>query len=176
MDRRVEKTRRAIQSAYLALRRQQPDGALTVAAVAELADIGRGTFYLHYPDLAALEAAIIDELAATITAQLTAPQAQPIGGSYRNWLSAVLAMLASHRELLQLARASGRLDRLTVPSRAALITLLTARAPGELDPLAVRYCAAGLVGLVTDWFSGALDCPEPMLVTMMDQQIRALLA
>ncbi|WP_179395462.1 TetR/AcrR family transcriptional regulator [Lacticaseibacillus absianus] len=176
MDRRIEKTRRAIQTAYLALRQRQAANTITVAAVAELADIGRGTFYLHYSDLAALDAAITDQVAANIVAQLQPDRVQVIGGSYRHWLSALLALLEEARPRLALAAASGQLDRLIEPCRAALVDLFDQLAPGPLDPLAARYCAAGLVGVTVDWLTGALTSPEAALVAMMDREIRALLA
>lgn len=48
-DRRRIRTRRALYSAALELFRQQGFDATTVEQITELADVGKGTFFLHYP-------------------------------------------------------------------------------------------------------------------------------
>ncbi len=48
MDRRKQKTRDSIRSAYIAMLTEHPDQRLTVTALAKRANIDRKTFYLHY--------------------------------------------------------------------------------------------------------------------------------
>lgn len=47
-DRRQEKTRQAIGQAFLAMLFEQSYNAITIAAVAERANVGRSTFYEHF--------------------------------------------------------------------------------------------------------------------------------
>ena len=47
-DRRQEKTRQAIGQAFLAMLFDQPYPSITIAAVAERANVGRSTFYEHF--------------------------------------------------------------------------------------------------------------------------------
>lgn len=51
MDLRVEKTRRSIINAFLNLRSRKPLEKITVKELAELAQINKATFYLHYHDI-----------------------------------------------------------------------------------------------------------------------------
>lgn len=51
MDRRVRKTRKAIQEAFLHLAQNNELNKIKVSELAELADINRKTFYLHYKDI-----------------------------------------------------------------------------------------------------------------------------
>lgn len=51
MDLRVERTRKNIGEAFLALRAKKPIEKITVKELAELACINKATFYLHYKDL-----------------------------------------------------------------------------------------------------------------------------
>lgn len=51
MDRRVEKTRMAIQEAYLALLMEKKTAKITISEVARRANIDRKTFYLHYDSM-----------------------------------------------------------------------------------------------------------------------------
>ncbi len=48
MDRRIQKTRSAIQQAYLALLMEKKSMKMTVTELARRANIDRKTFYLHY--------------------------------------------------------------------------------------------------------------------------------
>lgn len=54
MDIRVKKTKRAIQSAFVALLREKPVEKITVKEIAERAEINKTTFYAHYETLDAL--------------------------------------------------------------------------------------------------------------------------
>ncbi|MBP3242650.1 MAG: TetR/AcrR family transcriptional regulator [Ruminococcus sp.] len=51
MDKRPEKTKRAIINAFLLLRAKKPLEKITVKELAELAEINKATFYLHYHDI-----------------------------------------------------------------------------------------------------------------------------
>ncbi len=50
-DLRVTKTRRAIRAAFLELIARKPVHKITVTELARRAEIGKGTFYLHYLDI-----------------------------------------------------------------------------------------------------------------------------
>jgi AcrR family transcriptional regulator len=50
-DRRVRKTKRQLQDALILLMKEKGISEITVREISELADINRGTFYLHYKDI-----------------------------------------------------------------------------------------------------------------------------
>lgn len=58
MDRRVKKTRRAIVQAFLMIVKDSPVNKISISELAELADINRKTFYLHFSDIYDLEKTI----------------------------------------------------------------------------------------------------------------------
>lgn len=47
-DRRVRKTKQAIKNAFIQLLNKKDLEKITIQDITELADINRGTFYLHY--------------------------------------------------------------------------------------------------------------------------------
>lgn len=49
-DRRIEKTRKLIIESFLALLAKKDISKITVAEISRMANISRGTFYLHYKD------------------------------------------------------------------------------------------------------------------------------
>ena len=71
-DRRVRKTRSALKSALTTLMKQKTINSISVKELTDLADINRGTFYLHYKDVSDLlsqsEDDLLDELMATVDA------------------------------------------------------------------------------------------------------------
>ncbi len=50
-DRRIRKTKKAMSDALASLLLKKPLNNISVREIAELADINRGTFYLHYRDV-----------------------------------------------------------------------------------------------------------------------------
>lgn len=51
MDRRVSRTKKAIQDAYFELLHEKDNSKISIAEIARLANIDRKTFYLHYTDV-----------------------------------------------------------------------------------------------------------------------------
>ncbi|RIP07912.1 TetR/AcrR family transcriptional regulator, partial [Staphylococcus gallinarum] len=60
-DRRVRKTKQAIKNAFIQLLNKKDLEKITIQDITELADINRGTFYLHYEDKYILFSDIEDE-------------------------------------------------------------------------------------------------------------------
>lgn len=67
-DRRTEKTKRAIVKTFLELLEQKPHSRITVAEISRGADLGRGTFYLHYRDVYDLFTQLENELMSDLEA------------------------------------------------------------------------------------------------------------
>lgn len=61
MDLRVQRTRRSIVNAFIALRAKKPLNKITVKELAELAFINKATFYTHYKDIYDLSEQLEDE-------------------------------------------------------------------------------------------------------------------
>ena len=70
MDLREKKTKRSIKNAFLQLRAQKPLERITIRELAELAEISKATFYLHYKDIYDLQQQIENEAAGKINAIL----------------------------------------------------------------------------------------------------------
>lgn len=51
VDRRVRKTKRQLRQALTVLLQEKPIKDITVREIADMVDINRGTFYLHYKDV-----------------------------------------------------------------------------------------------------------------------------
>ena len=51
MDPRIQRTRNSIIDAFIQLRAKKPLEKITVRELTDMADLNRGTFYLHYKDV-----------------------------------------------------------------------------------------------------------------------------
>lgn len=68
LDRRVLKSRQAIEQAFISLLEQKGFDSLTVKEIAEAANVGRKTFYLHFADLYDLLNHVLDKEMAGLAA------------------------------------------------------------------------------------------------------------
>ena len=73
MDLREQKTKKSIRNAFLELRAHKPLERITVKELAELAQISKATFYLHYQGVHELLGEIEDQIIAGIEEQLANP-------------------------------------------------------------------------------------------------------
>ncbi len=71
LDRRVRKTRRQLKECLTRLLKEKKIQDITVRELAEMADINRGTFYLHYKDVFDLMDQIKNELIEEVESVLT---------------------------------------------------------------------------------------------------------
>ena len=74
-DRKKERTRREIYEAAMRLFAKAGFGAVTIADICEEADVGRGTFFLHFPSKAALLYEFNQRVAEEFRAALVEPRA-----------------------------------------------------------------------------------------------------
>lgn len=75
VDRRVRKTREALRDALLGLLPEVGWDGIDVAVLCQRADVGRSTFYLHYPDKAALLKGAFEDLQSHLLGSLNAEAA-----------------------------------------------------------------------------------------------------
>lgn len=75
MDLRVQRTRKNIINAFLKLRSKKPLEKISVKELAELAEINKATFYLHYKDVYDLSETLENELIENIFAGIEHPDA-----------------------------------------------------------------------------------------------------
>ena len=75
MDLREIKTQRSIRNAFLQLRSEKPLERIRVKELAELAEISKGTFYLHYHDVYDLSEQLQNEVIENVMNSIVHPDA-----------------------------------------------------------------------------------------------------
>ena len=103
-NRKTRYTNMVIREAFIELMKRQAIEKITVTQVCELADVSRGTFYLHYRDVYDLQSCMENEVLLDLERQF-AGQTEIMGDDYSGnpvfWLS-ILGMLLEKRDIAQL--------------------------------------------------------------------------
>src|SRR3954447_21575352 len=103
-DRRVQRTRRHLREALMALILERGWDAVSVRDVCEKADVGRSTFYVHFADKENLLLSGFDDLHAAMD-EIRSHAGAPFG-----FIEPLIVHVAEHKRLLQavLGRQSGQ--------------------------------------------------------------------
>jgi AcrR family transcriptional regulator len=99
-DRKRERTRREIYEAAMRLFAQSGFDAVTLAEICEAADVGRGTFFLHFPSKAALLAEFNERVAEDFRAALREPRA-PARAELRALVERLSVELVAQAEIMK---------------------------------------------------------------------------
>ena len=179
-DRRSRRSRRLLKEGLLQMMQEKRFSEITVRDITERMDLNRGTFYLHYPDTAALlqsvEADMLAEAQALVDAHMAESTAER---TLRPVLLPILDYVVEHRTiigmLLDSSTASGFVDRLQklIYRNGSRLTEAWFRdvSPEQLDYL-MSFLTYGLIGLVKEWFGRGMDLPGEELVSMADRLVQ----
>lgn len=167
MDRRLARTRKSIMDALISLSRTENLDSLSVARIAERADINRVTFYAHFSDLDD----VVEAAAAGVIEEAGKAMAEPYkddtayGAVERN-IRAFLAKAEEGRPLFAWIGNSSRRARLHDLVFRSLRSLALERArelgaaEGGTEALFIDYIAAGCARLLMDFLMTAQE-PDP---------------
>ena len=179
-DRRSRRSRRLLKEGLLQMMQEKRFSEITVRDITERMDLNRGTFYLHYPDTAALLQSVEEDMLAEAQALVDAHMAESTAErTLRPVLLPILDYVVEHRTtigmLLDSSTASGFVDRLQklIYRNGSRLTEAWFRdvSPEQLDYL-MSFLTYGLIGLVKEWFGRGMDLPGEELVSMADRLVQ----
>lgn len=172
-DRRVQRTRAALMSAFIDLVLTRGYEALTAGDISRKANVGRSTFYLHYDGKEALLAEsmrnVSNQLAACIDGNLTPPQLVPLLDHFREQRTVNRTFFADP------------IRSLWVKSLAALMeSRLAARSGGprsELPRSLVAVMIAEMqIALITHWLTRKSTLRAELIAVALVANTRAMLS
>lgn len=165
IDRRVVKTRRALQHAFMNLILEKGYDAVSIQDICDAADVGRSTFYTHYTGKDELKRAGLEHLRRVLTAQ-------QLGAS------AVEAPLGFSLAMFEHARGHLHLYRALFGTTGGVVALSTIRdilqdevrkdpwfanrsSKAKTDEMAVQFAVGALMSVLTWWLdNGAVIEPR----------------
>ena len=187
-DRRVRRTQTALECALIELIEQQDLSQITVADVAQRADVNRSTFYAHYRDVHELAEAACTAMIDNLLESLSVPDPAQKAQNPSPWLQGFFVNLANHAGLYRRLLGPGGsarvidhiLRRTTTAFYLRACSATTDHAPSARTSSSTDirhhvpavFAAGGVIGVATDWLQRG--CPQTP--TEMATLTRPLLA
>lgn len=176
-DRRARRSRKLLKQGFMDLLREKGFSRISVRDITERADVNRGTFYLHYPDTAALmrsvEEDMLNEAQALINAHL---QEAMEGNSLRPLFEPLLDYVVAHRDacatLFRNDSCSGFLEgiqKLACENGRPLLARRYSALTDEQLTYFSSFVAFGLTGLMKTWFDMGMSLQKERLLETADQ-------
>ena len=169
-DRRAVRTQKALKRVMLELLDKKDISKITVSELAALADIGRGTFYLHYKDPYDLLDKLEDELLKQITAHT------PLDiESGDDWLLVHLEniwdYIYNNKETFKIMMNYRNKGRFIEKIRQTSGRDILKKYQGDLDNLpdyyAAIYVISGTLGIFLQWMEDGMPIPPDILAKVV---------
>ncbi len=175
-DRRIQRTRRQLREALLALILEKGYDAVTIEEITDRADLGRTTFYLHYRDKEELLLESIEALSEDLRAQIDRmPMAEWDFTTDQQPILLVFSHAAENANLYRIILHGEGATRAEQGMRSLIARIvldtLTVRVPREglrIEPslppeVFANYFAGALMGFITWWLEQGMPyTPEQM--------------
>jgi len=172
VQRRVARTKAAIEDAFVQLVLERGYDKVTVEDITDRADLARATFYVHYPNKEAVQFAVFNRLTEDLV-QRVANQGGPWNVVHRDVIQAAYKQAADMPDLYRacLSDARTRQAHLSTLSRYAEQNFrdrLTAlgKQPRVPVPVMARAFVGAHVAILEAWLAGELDGNVEELASM----------
>jgi AcrR family transcriptional regulator len=163
VQRRVARTKAAIEDAFVQLVLERGYDKVTVEDITDRADLARATFYVHYPNKEAVQFSVFNRLTEDLV-QRIADQGGPPNVVHRDAIQAAYKQAAEMPDLYRacLSDARTRQAHLSTLSRYAELNFrdrLTAlgQQPRVPVPVMARAFVGAHVAILEAWLAGELD-------------------
>lgn len=172
-DKRSVKTKRVIKEAFFSLLKEKPLNKITVAELSRLADLGRGTFYLHYHDVYDLYEQIEKDLFYNLDQffNLSDPYCNP--ENFINLVDTVTKYISANKELFLLlfcpSESRSNLQKLKNFFIEKFLTQEDTPAMSEFSFTEILFAVSGSIGILEQWLNDDLRMPAEEIATMLHQ-------
>ena len=154
MDRRVSKTKHAIQRAYFTLLKENSDKKITISEITRRANIDRKTFYLHYTStediIREFSKNKVDELIKRVVAE--------------GFPEELYEMICENMDVLRMLSGSGAYEYFFAQIKGLLVQRLLEAAEKKegFTPVQIRvvaeYFISGIVSAYVRWIREEMPC------------------
>ena len=173
-DRRILKTKKAIRTAFLRLLQEKEVNKIAVSELSELADLGRGTFYLYYKDIYDLMNQMEKEILEDIGVLFDQALLGEAPSDFSRFMEDTLKYIEENKEVfLLLLSEKGSVSFLERLKAFFRIKELEERKrynqsiDTEFDQYEVTFLISGVVGVIQDWVQGGMQqSPKHMTLSM----------
>lgn len=170
-DRRAVKSKKAICEAFLSLLKKKSLNKITVAEISRIADLGRGTFYLHYRDVYDLYSHIENELYNDLIEIFDSsfPTANP--DNTMKLTETITKYIVDNKELFLLLISSengSSLHRLKTIFNGKVLFENSSVSRTDYDRVQSTFIVSGIVGVLEEWLKEGLSIPQKDIAIMLN--------
>ena len=176
IDRRVVKTRIALREAMMLLLVEQGWDDLSVQAICDKANVGRSTFYLHYPSKNDLLLEGLGEFRDELLTHTADLSAKPVAGILGGLLDHMSEQLPVFRTVIGWRSAqivAGNFKAMLV--ELIELDLKRHQHPAAEKPWLIRFLAGGVYESMAWWVDAAKPCSVQDLEMQMSKVINIAL-
>ena len=171
MDRRAQKTQMAIRTAFLTLLGKKSLSKITVSEISQLADLGRGTFYLHYKDIYELYEYIEDDLYSEIERLIDQSCADSDSDILMNLAHMITEYIFKNRDTFLLvigAGVNGRsLYKLKKLFNKKMILENPASRLSRHQEIECMFAVSGIIGVFEEWLFTRPELPQKQIAASL---------
>ena len=163
-DRRIARTRKAIQNAYLDLLRQKGTEKITISDIAREADIDRKTFYLHYNSTEDIIREFAEEKTRELLTRLTLRSFFTLSFDKKIFAKEANSMLKEHLEFCQMIARNPSLGFFWNEVQDVSVQILSdiykrhSKLPESDLKIQVSFFVAGAMYVYQRWLRGEIPC------------------
>lgn len=164
-DRRVSRTKRNINTAFLELMKQKEIANITITELCELADINRKTFYTYFDNISDVLASLENEIINSFHNQLLKIRINKTHISVRDIILCIGDLLNSNakfmHQLIQVDSLEGLEKKVKNVIKEAIRDVLISEYKDniELSGLTLEYIVSGAVSMYIQWFTETNTIP-----------------
>ena len=174
-DRRIQKSKAAIQNSFFELLREKSLNKITVAEICRAANIGRGTFYLHYMDVYDLYDKLENELYSGLYRLFEDAFPTTDRDNGRRLAEGLTVYIEQHREVFLLmlradnSRSLQKLKRIFNDMVLQENRRLHPVGDLQYDAVEAVFVVSGMVGVLEQWLADGMTIPRVQIADMLDR-------
>ncbi|HWT73510.1 MAG TPA: TetR/AcrR family transcriptional regulator [Mobilitalea sp.] len=171
MDRRTLKTQIAIRDTFIALLKERSIHQITVAEITRRANLGRGTFYLHYKDVYDLYELIQNNLFTELEQLFNNayPSFDPV--NLMELTNTLTTYLDKNREIILLiiqTEDNGKvLQKLKTFFSNKVLWEDPSLYTSEYDVVESMFIVAGVIGVLEEWLKSGMGLTQLQIAAML---------
>lgn len=173
-DRRNAKTEKLIKETFLSLLKKQNLNKITVAEISRQADLGRGTFYLHYTDVYDLYENIENDLMNSLTNVFAKAFPTTDADNSRKLTEELTLYIEKNKDLFRvLTRADNgntmyKLKKLFYSMVFNEDTAINPQGDKQFDLTESVFVVSGIIGVLEKWIADDFHPSRDSIAEMMN--------
>jgi len=170
-DRRSIKTKKAIREAFLSLMKEKRLNRITVSEISRKANLGRGTFYLHYNDVYDLYEHIEDDLYGELGRLFDAsyPSCNPT--NLLTFTKNITEYFQNNQDIFLLliqSDSNGKnINKLKYFFNNKVLQEGLCKDISEFDEVESIFIVSGVVGVLVEWLNDGLIVPQNQISSIL---------